>query len=63
MGRKLRENIVENQKIEYYLQCIPLVTAIHAVGNPTVNLLVLDIEGGEFEVTPTLNTKLAIIMN
>ena len=42
-----------NQQFNSYikLQCIPLMTALYAVGNPVVNLLVLDIEGGEFEVT------------
>ena len=32
------------------LQCYPLYSLLMAMGNPTVNLLSLDIEGSEFEV-------------
>ena len=32
------------------LQCYPLYSLLMALGNPTVNLLSLDIEGSEFEV-------------
>ena len=34
--------------IEY--QCIPLYTLLLALGNPTVNWFILDIEGAEFQV-------------
>ena len=33
------------------IQCFPLYSLLLAVGNPTVNLLSLDIEGAEFEVS------------
>ena len=32
-------------------QFIPLYSLLLSVGNPTVNLFVLDIEGAEFEVS------------
>ena len=31
-------------------QCFPLFTMLQAIGNPKVNLFILDIEGAEFEV-------------
>jgi len=36
------------------MQCLPLYSLIQAAGNPTVNLLILDIEGAEFGVLKTL---------
>jgi len=36
------------------VQCIPLYSLIQAAGNPTVNLLILDIEGAELAVLRTL---------
>ena len=34
----------------YDLQCLPLYTMMLAMGNPTINLFILDIEGAEFQV-------------
>jgi len=36
------------------VQCLPLYSLIQAAGNPTVNLLILDIEGAELSVLKTL---------
>jgi len=36
------------------LQCFPLFSLLLSLGNPTVNLFVLDIEGAEFEVLKAL---------
>ena len=36
------------------LQCFPLYSALTALGNPTVNLFSLDIEGAEFAVLKTI---------
>ena len=36
------------------LQCVPLYTLLLALGNPTVNWFILDIEGAEFQVLQTL---------
>ena len=36
------------------MQCMPLYSLIMAVGNPTVNYFILDIEGAEFQVLKTL---------
>lgn len=36
------------------VQCLPLYSLIQAAGNPTVNLLILDIEGAELAVLKTL---------
>ena len=33
-----------------HFKCFPLYSLLLSVGNPTVNLFVLDIEGAEFEV-------------
>ena len=35
-------------------QCFPLYAVIQAVGNRTIDLLSLDVEGAEYEVKPTL---------
>ena len=35
-------------------QCIPLFSLLLSLGNPTVNYLSLDIEGGEFQVLQTI---------
>ena len=32
------------------LQCVPLYTLLAAMGHPTVNWFILDIEGAEFQV-------------
>ena len=32
------------------MQCIPLFTLLLALGNPTVNWFILDVEGAEFQV-------------
>jgi len=36
------------------LQCLPLYSLLQSVGNPTVNYMSLDIEGGEFQVIQTI---------
>ncbi|XP_023336284.1 protein Star [Eurytemora carolleeae] len=36
------------------MQCLPLYSLIQAAGNPTVNLLILDIEGAELAVLKTV---------
>jgi hypothetical protein len=36
------------------MQCLPLFTLLLAIGNPTVDLLSLDIEGPEYDVLLTL---------
>ena len=36
------------------LQCLPLYTLLLALGNPTVNWFILDIEGAEFQVLQTI---------
>ena len=36
------------------LQCLPLVTLLLALGNPTVHWFILDIEGAEFQVLQTI---------
>ena len=36
------------------MQCMPLYSLIMAVGNPTVNWFILDIEGAEFQVLKTV---------
>ena len=37
------------------LQCFPLYSVLMAVGNPTVNLFSLDVEGAEFQVLLFVN--------
>ena len=43
---------VKSKTVFYNLhfKCFPLYSLLLSVGNPTVNLFVLDIEGAEFEV-------------
>ena len=36
------------------MQCLPLVSLLYALGNPTVNFFVLDIEGFELAVLRTI---------
>ena len=36
------------------LQCVPLYTLLLALGNPTVNWFILDIEGAEYQVLQTI---------
>ena len=36
------------------LQCLPLYSLLLALGNPTVNWFILDIEGAEFQVLQTI---------
>ena len=36
------------------LQCVPLCTLLLAMGNPTVNWFILDIEGAEYQVLQTI---------
>jgi len=36
------------------MQCLPLYSLIQAAGNPTVNLLILDVEGAEYGILKTL---------
>ena len=36
------------------LQCVPLYTLLLAMGNPTVNWFILDIEGAEYQVLQTI---------
>ena len=36
------------------MQCFPLVSLLYSLGNPTVNLFVLDIEGFELAVLRTI---------
>ena len=38
----------------FQLQCLPLVSLLFALGNPTVNFFVLDIEGFELAVLRTI---------
>ena len=40
--------------ISVAVQCLPLYSLLLALGNPTVDFLSLDIEGGELEVLETL---------
>ena len=44
----------ENSLVFDKLQSFPLYSLLLAAGNPTVNLLSLDIEGAEFEVLKTI---------
>ena len=47
---KMKDNKMEDNKTNYMeVQCFPLYSMLLAVGNPTVNLLSLDIEGAEFQ--------------
>ena len=43
------------------LQCLPLYTLLLALGNPTVNWFILDIEGAEFQVLQTIPWQLVDI--
>ena len=43
-------DIEPDPEFDMQLQCFPLYSMLMALGNPTVNLLSLDIEGAEFEV-------------
>ena len=36
------------------VQCVPLYTLLLALGNPTVNWFILDIEGAEYQVLQTI---------
>ena len=36
------------------MQCVPLNTLLLAMGNPTVNWFILDIEGAEYQVLQTI---------
>ena len=38
----------------FTLQCVPLYTLLLALGNPTVNWFILDIEGAEYQVLQTI---------
>ena len=51
--RSLRAGITEERKL-YSVQCIPLLTLLLAMGNPTVDYLSLDIEGAELPVLRTI---------
>ena len=35
---------------DFLLQCVPLYTLLAALGHPTVNWFILDIEGAELQV-------------
>jgi len=43
-----------NQGTGMKMQCFPVYSLIKAMGNPTVNLLILDIEGAELSVLKTI---------
>ncbi len=40
--------------IFFQFQCFPLYSLLLAMGNPTVNLFILDIEGSEYQVLKTI---------
>ena len=42
--------VSEETESSLRLQCIPLYTLLLAIGNPTVNWFILDIEGAEYQV-------------
>lgn len=46
--------IPNKDSVTMQVQCLPLFTLIKALGNPKVNLLVLDVEGAELKVLHTL---------
>lgn len=48
---------VNDNKDDRRITCLPLYSLLLAVGNPTVNYLSLDIEGGEFQVLKTVPWK------
>ncbi|XP_023322284.1 uncharacterized protein LOC111696785 [Eurytemora carolleeae] len=48
----LSETLLNPDSIK--LQCFPFYSILMAAGNPTVNLLILDIEGAEFAVLKTI---------
>jgi len=47
-------DIEPDPEFDMQLQCFPLYSMLLALGNPTVNLLSLDIEGAEFEIFKTI---------
>merc|ERR1712062_30214 len=46
--------VKEKTETSTTLQCVPLYTLLLALGNPTVNWFILDIEGAEFQVLQTI---------
>ena len=42
--------VKEKTETSLRFQCIPLYTLLLAIGNPTVNWFILDIEGAEYQV-------------
>ena len=44
----------EKTETSLTLQCLPLYSLLLALGNPTVNWFILDIEGAEFQVLQTI---------
>ena len=49
MSGLIPEKMKDNKTSYMEVQCFPLYSMLLAVGNPTVNLLSLDIEGAEFQ--------------
>ena len=42
---------------DFLLQCVPLYTLLAALGHPTVNWFILDIEGAELQVNKEKFTR------
>jgi len=53
-GLKSMGGLSHDLRRSMQMQCIPLYTLLKAAGNPTVNLLVLDVEGAELYVLKTI---------
>ena len=49
--------VSEETEHSLMLQCIPLYTLLLAIGNPTVNWFILDIEGAEYQVEDDVKIK------
>ena len=52
--RAMRGIVSEKTESSLTLQCVPLYTLLLALGNPTVNWFILDIEGAEYQVLQTI---------
>lgn len=51
---KMRDTVPTEKRNRYTVQCLPLYSILLALGNPTVDLLSLDVEGAELAVLRTL---------
>merc|ERR1712192_4068 len=53
--------VKEKTEASLTLQCLPLYSLLLALGNPTVNWFILDIEGAEYQVLQTIPWNLVDI--